>query len=81
MADKSLEVKETIALQLSRDAKKLGDDDRLVEDLKADENDLKQIFGQLEDEFSLTITEDDRKRIKTVVEVIKYVNSHTEEEE
>ena len=45
----------------------------IIEDLKADSLDVVELVMELEDEFDITIPDDDYEKIKTVGDAIKYI--------
>jgi acyl carrier protein len=46
------------------------------EDLEADSLDLVELIMALEEEFEGTISDEEAQQIKTVAEVVEYVNKH-----
>ena len=49
-----------------------------VDDLNADSLDTVELVMELEDEFELTIPDEEAEKLKTVGEAISYINSHLE---
>lgn len=47
-----------------------------VNDLNADSLDTVELVMELEDEFDLTIPDDDAEKLKTVGEAIEYIQKH-----
>jgi acyl carrier protein len=45
----------------------------IIEDLKADSLDVVELVMELEDEFDVTIPDDDYEKLKTVGDAIKYI--------
>ncbi|MBQ9211025.1 MAG: acyl carrier protein [Clostridia bacterium] len=68
-------VKEMIATQLRADAATITEDTRLVEDLKADSANIMVMIMDLEDRFGITVEDDQIMRLKTVGDVVKYIDS------
>ncbi|MGI6213146.1 MAG: acyl carrier protein [Christensenellales bacterium] len=68
-------IKELIARQLGIDADKIGDDADLVADLGADSLDIIQMLISLEREFSLVFDDEQIKKVKTVKDVIDFVEA------
>ena len=69
-------VKNILAENLSVSSNDIKMDDMLVEDLGADSLDIVEIVMALEDEFNITISEDDAIGLLTVKELTDYVNRH-----
>lgn len=68
-------VKEMIAGQLRVDASTITESSRLVEDLKADSANVMVMIMDLEDRFGITVEDDQIMRLKTVGDVVKYIDS------
>ena len=68
-------VKEMIASQLRVDAASITEDSRLVEDLKADSANIMVMIMDLEDRFGITVEDDQIMKLKTVGDVVKYIDS------
>ncbi len=49
-----------------------------VEDLNADSLDVVQLIMQLEDEFGITIPDEDAEKIGTVQDALNYIEQHTQ---
>jgi acyl carrier protein len=49
-------------------------DSSIIEDLKADSLDVVELVMELEDEFDITIPDDDYEKLKTVGDAIKYID-------
>lgn len=69
-------VKEIISKQLSVDVKKISDSTNIAEDLGADSLDLVEILMSLEDEFGVSIPDEAIPEIKTVKDVVDFIESH-----
>ena len=69
-------VVEYIQGQLPVDAAKIGDNTRLVEDLGADSANLMMLIMDLEGEFNLTVEDDVLAYIKTVGDIVNYLEQH-----
>lgn len=48
-------------------------DSKFVDDLKADSLDVVELVMEFEDEFEVTIPDDDYDKIKTVGDAVKYI--------
>ena len=68
-------VKEMIAAQLRADPATITEDTRLVEDLKADSANIMVMIMDLEDQFGVTVEDDQIMKLKTVGDVVRYIDS------
>ena len=68
-------VKEMIAAQLRVDASTITEDSRLVEDLKADSANIMVMIMDLEDRFGITVEDDQIMKLKTVGDVVRYIDN------
>ena len=68
-------VKEMIASQLRVDASAITEESRLVEDLKADSANIMVMIMDLEDQFGVTVEDDQIMKPRTVGDVVKYIDS------
>lgn len=68
-------VKEMIAAQLRADASAITEDSRLIEDLKADSANIMVMIMDLEDQFGITVEDDQIMKLKTVGDVVRYIDS------
>ena len=66
-------VKEYILMQLPVDEAKVSEDARMVEDLGADSANLMMLIMDLETEFNMTVEDDALGAIKTVGDVVDYI--------
>ena len=64
-----------IAKQLKVDVKEITADKRLVEDLKADSANVMVMIMDLEDQFNITVDDTAINTLKTVGDVVKYIES------
>ena len=71
-ADKILEL---IAKQLNKPVEEITEEKELVKDLGADSLDNVEMLMKFEEEFNITISEEDTTNIKTVGDIIKLVES------
>ena len=69
-------VKEMITKQLKADASTITENSRLVEDLKADSANVMVMIMDLEDNYGITIEDDQILKLKTVGDVVKYIEAH-----
>ncbi|MDD2227420.1 MAG: acyl carrier protein [Clostridia bacterium] len=68
-------VKEIIASQLNIDAKKIKAEDKIIEDLGADSLDIVELLMKLEEEFGISIPDEDTSKMKTVGEILDVIKS------
>ncbi|MBE5771577.1 MAG: acyl carrier protein [Clostridia bacterium] len=64
-----------IAKQMKVDVKEITADKRLVEDLKADSANVMVMIMDLEDTFNITVDDTAINTLKTVGDVVKYIES------
>ena len=65
-----------IAKQLKADEASITLDTRLVEDLKADSANVMVMIMDLEDNYGIVIEDDQIMNLKTVGDVVKYIEAH-----
>ncbi len=65
-----------IAKELDKDVSNIKMETRLVEDLGADSLDAVEIMFSLEEEFGMEIDDESAQTIKTVGDLVKYIESH-----
>ena len=68
-------VKSLIASQLNIPVEKVEDGSRLVEDLGADSLDIVEMLMTLEEEFGISIPDEETVNMKTGAEIIKVIES------
>ena len=68
-------VKKMIAEQLRADPDTITEETRLVEDLKADSANIMVMIMDLEDKFGITVEDDQIMRLRTVGDVVRYIDS------
>lgn len=69
-------VKEIIADQLSVKVEDIKEDTNIAEELGADSLDLVEILMSLEDEFGVSIPDEAIPEIKTIKEIVDFIESH-----
>jgi len=69
-------VKEIIINELGVEAEKVTADASFVEDLGADSLDTVELVMELEDEFDMSIPDDEAEKIQTVGQAIDYIKAH-----
>ena len=70
-------VKEYILMQLPVSGEKVTMDARLIDDLGADSANLMMLIMDLETEFDLTVEDEVLANIKTVGDIVTYIEAHT----
>lgn len=66
-------VKALVAEQLDADADSIQESTSITDDLGADSLDVVDLVMAIEDEFSVEIPEDQVENIKTVGDIVKYI--------
>ena len=69
-------VKTMLAKQLKVDEASITADSRLVEDLKADSATVMVMIMDLEDTFGIRVEDDQIMKLRTVGDVVKYIDEH-----
>jgi acyl carrier protein len=68
-------IKEMIVEELSVEAEKVTLESRLSEDLGADSIDAVELIMNIEDEFNIQVSDEDAQNLKTVGDLVKYIES------
>ena len=68
-----------VSEQLSVEKNEIARETSFVNDLNADSLDTVELVMELEDEFDLTIPDEDAEKLKTVGEAIDYIQKHMAE--
>lgn len=71
-------VVQIVSDQMSVDKGEISKETSFVNDLNADSLDTVELVMELEDEFDLTIPDEEAEKLKTVGEAITYIQSHVE---
>ena len=69
-------IKNMIAEQLKVDPAEIKPESRLIEDLRADSANIMVMIMDLEDQFGITVEDDQIMKMKTVGDVVDYIESH-----
>lgn len=77
MSDTFDKVKSLIAERLSVEEDKITEDASFIEDLGADSLDTVELIMQLEEEFNITIPDEEAENISTVGGAVKYIDEHS----
>ena len=71
----SEKIQELIAKQLNKPVSEITDEKEVVKDLGADSLDVMEMLMNLEEEFNITVPEDDAMGIKTVGDIVKLIEN------
>ena len=71
-------VMQIVSEQMSVDKDELSRETSFVNDLNADSLDTVELVMELEDEFDLTIPDEEAEKLKTVGNAIDYIQTHIE---
>ncbi|HEY2989728.1 MAG TPA: acyl carrier protein [Candidatus Binatia bacterium] len=69
-------VKEIVCEQLGVSEDEVTPDASFIEDLGADSLDIVELVMALEEEYEMEISDEDAEKIKTVQDVITYIEGH-----
>ena len=69
-------VVEMISKQLKVDPSTITRESRLIDDLKADSANIMVMIMDLEDQFGITVEDDQIMKMKTVGDVVDFIESH-----
>ncbi len=78
VAEIEAKVMQIVSEQMSVDKNEISRNTSFVNDLNADSLDTVELVMELEDEFDLTIPDEEAEKLKTVGEAIDYVRKHLE---
>ena len=70
-------VKKLLADQLNIDAGKITENSKVIDDLGADSLDVVEMLMTLEDEFNVTVTDEESVNLKTVGDIVKLIDCKT----
>ncbi len=73
-------VKKIVADQLGVDEDKVVPEASFVDDLGADSLDLVELIMSLEEEFGISISDEEAQKIRTVGEAVDYISANYTEE-
>ena len=72
------QIAEIISTQLKADPETISPQTNIMEDLKADSLDVVELLMAIEEEFGVTVPDEDIPELKTVQNIVDYVGSHRE---
>lgn len=68
-------LKEIVARELKIDPEKITLDSSFVDDLGADSLDMVELVMALEDEFGISISDEDAQNIRTIRDAVEYIEN------
>ena len=77
MGDVAEKVIEIISEQMNVDKSQIKTETTFINDLGADSLDTVELVMQFEDEFNLSIPDDEAEKIKAVGDAVKYIEEHS----
>ena len=69
-------VQKLLASQLNLEEGKISANSKLIEDLGADSLDMVEMLMTLEDEFGISIPDEDAMKLKTVEDIVKFIENN-----
>jgi acyl carrier protein len=75
-SDIETKVREKISEQLGVAADEVKPESSFIEDLGADSLDIVELVMALEEEFNIEISDEDAEKIRTVKDVVTYIEAH-----
>ena len=66
-----------VAEQMGVDKAKIAAETSFVNDLGADSLDIVELVMELEDEFDVSIPDEDAEKIQTIGQAVKYIEEHS----
>ena len=70
------QVKDIIVEQLGVDPEKVTTDAKFIEDLGADSLDTVELVMTFEEKFSVEVPDEDAEKLKSVADVVAYIQAH-----
>ena len=75
-SDVEAKVKEIVCEQLGVSEEEVSQNASFIEDLGADSLDIVELVMALEEEYDLEISDEEAEKIRTVGDVVAYIESH-----
>lgn len=72
-------VKKLLAEQLNISVDKITENSKVIDDLGADSLDVVEMLMTLEDEFNVTVTDEESVTLKTVGDIVKLIDKKTKQ--
>ena len=72
-------VKKLLAEQLNIPVEKITEKSKVIDDLCADSLDVVEMLMTLEDEFNVTVTDEESVTLKTVGDIVKLIDKKTKQ--
>ena len=69
-------IKEILAKQMGKDVADIADDAEIINDLGADSLDVVEMLMSIEDEFGVNVPDEDVAKLKTVSDIVSYVEAN-----
>ena len=69
-------IRQMISEQLDIDIDRIDDNTNIIEDLGADSLDIVELMMAAEEEFAVMVAEEEIKNLKTVGDVVKYIEDN-----
>lgn len=76
MSDTFEKVKKIIVDKLSVDESKVTEESKFIDDLGADSLDVVELIMQLEEDFGISIPDEEAENIMTVADAVRYIDEH-----
>ena len=73
------QVKKILCDQLDLEEEQVNEDSEVIDDLGADSLDIVDLVMTLEDEFDIEIPDDQVEKIKTVGDIVKFIEEKVED--
>ena len=73
-------VKKLLSEQLNIDEEKIAMESKVIDDLGADSLDVVEMLMTLEDEFNVTVTDEESVGLKTVGDIVNLIDSKTKQD-
>ena len=71
-------VKELVAERMGVDEEQITEDTHFVNDLQSDSLDMAELVIDLEEEFDMSISDEEAQEIETVGEAVEYIHENQE---